>query len=268
MVSTLERAVADLERDVMARSAQPSEASSPSFAHSLESLAALEAEITAQQRRLARVGVVPKAALDQMSTGLESAHASPREAPAACEMQNGRQWGVSADVGSLGMQDSRPLKQSWTPHAYTGGMQGNGASLDQRRYDLPTHTLVPEPSFSHTACSTVESDKTGATQPLRDRAASSSPDGNFSTVSIEDRLKRLGLSVSGLVLYICVFLRMQLLTVISPSGVLGAFQHTVTIPVGGHAELLGTCSCTAAGHESQPLAPAGANLAADQGYYS
>lgn len=214
MVSTLERAVADLERDVMARSGQPTEASSPSFAHSLDSLAALEAEITAQQRRLARVGVVPKAALDQMSTRPASVQPSPRQACVECNTQNERQREVSADVESRGIQDSRPLEQGGA-HTCLGGTQG---SLTQRRHDLPTHTLAPEElSFSHTAYSTIESEKTCATEPLRDRAASSSPDGNFSMVSIEDRLKRLGLSVSGLGLHACLFGCVQLFHVNWPS---------------------------------------------------
>lgn len=197
MVSTLERAVADLERDVMARAARPpSDASGPSFANSLESLAALEAEITAQQRRLASVGVVARGGLYQMGSEAQPLHALPCPVTADCELRSGQQQRTAATLHPRDPQDICPLQEASMPtHAFAREQHSSGRHPRQGRYDLSSHVLIPEPSFSHTASSALQSGGHGTVAPVHDRDSSSSPDGNFSTVSIEDRLKRLGLSV-------------------------------------------------------------------------
>lgn len=202
IVSSLEKAVADLERDVMARAGQPSDAGGPSFSTSLHSLAALEAEITAQQRRLASVGIMPQGWADGLGArdqiGQPVAHtANPACDPGtgypqhACKVTTGSSMElvretreVSSDAGL------RPSMGRDAPQVPFGGALG-----PQRLQNLPSHNLDPEPSFSHTVSSTAPSRNAGAVEVTADRADSSSPDGNFSAVSIEDRLKRLGLSV-------------------------------------------------------------------------
>ena len=56
MVSALEKALADLERDISNRASAVSSEVAPAFTSGLDSLAALEAEISAQHRRLADIG--------------------------------------------------------------------------------------------------------------------------------------------------------------------------------------------------------------------
>ena len=191
MVSSLEKALADLERDVLARSAQPSESSVPSFAASLDSLAALESEIAAQQRRLANVGIVPRTGLDQLSRAPQLGN--PPNGAATSHLQSRQEREMPGAV-ALVPCSSHPPAEAWT-HAGAcakelagdGAVQGAPCSGPQRP------GMLQEPSFSHSVSSTPES--RWISHAADDRTGSSSPDGNFSTVSIEDRLKRLGLSV-------------------------------------------------------------------------
>eukprot|EP00892_Ulva_mutabilis_P010756 jgi/Ulvmu1/8052/UM004_0289.1 len=195
MVTTLERALADLERDVLARSTQPSEASAPSFAASLDSLAALEAEISAQQRRLQSVGAVQHAGQNHVCGA--PAPVYPPAATPACEPQGCRQAMPVASAAPAAQIGCQSLLGHWGAQSSCPPAQapvGTGTSYLSDCRDVPPPGMLTEPSFSHTFSSTHGSDVMRLPVAAHDRARSSSPDGNFSTVSIEDRLKRLGLS--------------------------------------------------------------------------
>jgi hypothetical protein len=227
MVSQLERALADLERDVTQRASQISSAAAPAFTSGLDSLAALEAEISEQHRRLADIGVLlPSSRREGGSVHKESEHVSTSStAPGVVSSEPWRTSGSVAPSDTQARQKSSDLtlshltasvpetdyRSTITPHSVLSQAQHHpnvassvpGSLLQPSSYDSsapisyvspPARSLLSS-DYSDTSLSSVV--RNGWSNSHREsRPESSSADGQFSSVSIEDRLARMGLSVS------------------------------------------------------------------------
>lgn len=243
MVSQLERALADLERDVSQRASEISSEAAPAFNSGLDSLAALEAEITDQHRRLADIGVLLPTASRREPAAVhrEPEHVHLRSRPTSA---NGSVCAVSSTLPSVtpapdwkacgnGPGDSWPRQNltgsssgQLTPsilHSDTQSTISPHSVWPQGRNDRPVASSVsgselrrsnmdasdviaylsqPPTSLLHSDYSEVfvpaDARSGRSSSHPGSRPHSASPDGKFSSVSVEDRLTRMGLSVCSL----------------------------------------------------------------------
>ena len=247
MVSQLERALADLERDVSQRASEISLEAAPAFNSGMDSLAALEAEISHQHRRLADIGVVlPSSSSREVAV----VHKQPEYANARTVPE--REDGSASVVGSL-LPAATPstlcrapedgLGESWPPqnlidssseqlspsivHSDKQSSVSPHCMLPHRHHHRPSASSVSGSDLrssnydrsaaiaylSQAPASRLHSDSSELSVPAAGRSGrsnshpgsrphSASPDAQFSSVSIEDRLTRMGLSVRNLSLHI------------------------------------------------------------------
>lgn len=235
MVTQLEKALADLERDVSQRASEISSVTVPVFNSGLDSLAALEAEISDQHRRLADIGVLlpadkgkstalglqpdistqrsgkssPDGSIGAMSSILQGMATESHCTPPVHTPKGS--WQRQDDSSSEGMtaiinsdsQSSVSQQNPW-PHAQpcrtvASSVSGSGlpsfnegAAAVPYLMDATVSRFTSECSDSYAPQAARTSRSHGRSE---SRPQSASPDGVFSTVSIEDRLTRMGLSV-------------------------------------------------------------------------